>query len=280
MPDDTRARQEISSHYESGYEAQRLAQGTSRLELARTQELLERFLPPPPAVVLDVGGGPGVYAFWLAQKGYAVHLLDVMPVHIEQARAASEHSATPLASLRVGDARELPFADASADLVLMLGPLYHLTERVDRIHALREGQRVLRAGGRLVAAAISRFTSTLDGLVHGYLDDEAFVQIARQDLHDGQHRNPSNHPAYFTTAFFHHPDDLKADVEAAGLAHERTLPVEGPGWLLQDFDQQWADARRRARLLEAIRWLEDEPSLLGASAHLLVVARKAPQDEF
>src|SRR5437773_7814135 len=71
MPDDTHARQEISSHYESGYEAQRLAQGTSRLELARTQELLERFLPPPPAVVLDVGGGPGVYAIWLAQKGYA-----------------------------------------------------------------------------------------------------------------------------------------------------------------------------------------------------------------
>jgi ubiquinone/menaquinone biosynthesis C-methylase UbiE len=160
MPDDTRARQEISSHYESGYEAQRLAQGTSRLELARTQELLERYLPPRPAVVLDVGGGPGVYAFWLAQKGYTVHLLDAMPVHIEQARAASEHSATPLASLRVGDARELPFADASADLVLMLGPLYHLTERDDRIHALREGQRVLRAGGRLVAAAISRFTST------------------------------------------------------------------------------------------------------------------------
>jgi len=272
------AEDEISSHYESGYEAQRLAQGTSRLELARTQELLERFLPPPPAVVLDVGGGPGVYALWLAQKGYAVHLLDVMPVHIEQARAASEQSATPLASLRVGDARELPFADSSADLVLMLGPLYHLTERDDRIRVLQEARRVLRAGGRVVAAGISRFTSTLDGLVHDYLDDDAFAQIAQQDLRDGQHRNPTNHPAYFTTAYFHHPEELKAEVEAAGLAHEVTLPVEGPCWLLQDFDRQWGDARRRARLLEAIRWLESEPTLLGASAHLLVVARKTGQD--
>src|SRR5207248_4341704 len=105
------------------------------------------------------------YALWLAQKGYAVHLLDVMPVHIEQARAASEQSATPLASLRVGDARELPFADSSADLVLMLGPLYHLTERDDRIRVLQEARRVLRSGGWMVAAAISRFTSTLDGLV-------------------------------------------------------------------------------------------------------------------
>ena len=78
MPDDAQVRQEISSHYASGYEVERLAQGTSRLERARTQELLERYLPPPPAVVLDVGGGPGIYAFWLAQRGYTVHLLDVI----------------------------------------------------------------------------------------------------------------------------------------------------------------------------------------------------------
>ncbi|HLK56129.1 MAG TPA: hypothetical protein VKU00_06180, partial [Chthonomonadaceae bacterium] len=76
---------EIVGHYNEGREQQRLASGIGRLEYARTQELLQRCLPPPPATVLDIGGGAGVYSFWLAELGYSVHLVDAMPLHIEQA---------------------------------------------------------------------------------------------------------------------------------------------------------------------------------------------------
>ncbi|MBP5972093.1 class I SAM-dependent methyltransferase [Brasilonema sp. CT11] len=266
---------EALTYYASGQEQERLSRGTGLLELARTQELLNRYLPPPAAVIFDVGGGSGIYSYWLAQQGYEVHLIDAVPLHIEQARAFFSSSTNyPLASLAVGDARQLNRADDSVDAVLLLGPLYHLTERTQRLAALREAYRILKTGGLVFAVGISRFASTLDGLLQGYLDDPEFVAIVQRNLTDGQHRNPNNHPGYFTTAFFHRPEELKAEVEEAGLHYQRTLAIEGPGWLLQNFSEHWNELGRRERLLEAVRWLESEPSTLGMSAHIMTVARK------
>jgi ubiquinone/menaquinone biosynthesis C-methylase UbiE len=108
-------------------------------------------------VILDIGGGAGVYSFWLAAMGYSVHLVDAMPLHIEQARqVASQPGTPPLACLSVGDARRLDFRDEIADAVLLMGPLYHLTERDDRLLALREAHRVLCPGGMVCAVGISR----------------------------------------------------------------------------------------------------------------------------
>lgn len=267
---------EFFEHYASGYEAGRLQSGTSQIELARTQELVTRYVPPPPAVILDVGGGPGVYACWLAKQGYEVHLFDATPLHVELARQASAAQPdAPLASIEVGDARLLKRPGESCDVVLLFGPLYHLTERVDRLTSLQEVHRVLRSGGLLLAVGISRFTSALDGLRQGLFEDPAFIQIVARDLLDGQHRNPTNHPEYFTSAFFHHPKELQTEVEQSGFLYERMLPVEGPLWLSQYGVDNFNDQKRREHLLALARRLEEEPSLLGASAHLLVVARKA-----
>jgi ubiquinone/menaquinone biosynthesis C-methylase UbiE len=266
---------EIVAYYALGLERDRLVSGPGALELARTQALLERYLPPPPAVIADVGGGPGRYAVWLAERGYQVHLVDPVPLHVEQARSsARERLGKTLASADVGDARALRLPDASADAVLLLGPLYHLPERAERVQALAEARRVCRAGGVIIAAAISRFASTLDGLRGGYLENPAFADVAAGDLRDGRHRNPTGDPAYFTTAYFHRPDELAAECGAAGLVHDATLAVEGPAWLLPDLEARLADDRRRSVLLDALAALEGEPTLLGASAHLLAVARR------
>ena len=85
-----------------------------------------------------------------------MHLLDPVALHIEQAEQTGA-----LASVRQGGARDLPFDDATADVVLLTGPLYHLLERTDRVQALREGRRVLRPGDPLGVTAISRFASAL-----------------------------------------------------------------------------------------------------------------------
>jgi SAM-dependent methyltransferase len=258
---------EIARHYADGQEAGRLGKGHNQIELARTQALLRRWLPPPPAVVLDVGGGPGVYAAWLAGRGYEVHLVDAMPLHVEQARAHR------LASARLGDARRLDVADGSADAVLLLGPLYHLTERGDRLTALGEARRVLRPAGVCVAAGISRFASLFDGLYNGHLADPDFRRIVERDLADGQHRNPTSRD-YFTTAFFHRPEELAAEAREAGLVVEALVGIEGPGWLLPDLDRRWTDSAERARILWAAEALEVEPSLLGLSPHHAVIARR------
>jgi ubiquinone/menaquinone biosynthesis C-methylase UbiE len=266
---------EVAAYYARGLERDRLDSGQGALEFARTQTLLERYLPAPPAVIADVGGGPGRYAVWLAERGYRVHLIDPVPLHVEQARAAAgRRPAAALASAELGDARALRLPDASADAVLLFGPLYHLPERADRLQALVEARRVCRRGGVVIAAAISRFASTLDGLRGGYLEDPAFAAVAAGDLRHGRHRNPTGDPAYFTTAYFHRPEDLAGECAAAGLAHEATLAVEGAAWLLPDLDARLTDTRRRAALLAALASLEREPTLLGVSAHLLTVARR------
>src|SRR6186713_2494164 len=124
---------DIAAFYAQGLERDRLAAGQGALELARTRLVLERCLPAPPAVIADVGGGPGRYAIWLADRGYDVHLVDPIPLHIEQARTDAERAGVVLASAAVGDARLLRLPDASVDAVLLFGPLYHLPERADRL---------------------------------------------------------------------------------------------------------------------------------------------------
>jgi ubiquinone/menaquinone biosynthesis C-methylase UbiE len=266
---------EMHGHYSSCEERERLSGGAGRLELLRSQEIITRFLPGPPAVILDVGGGAGVYSFWLAERGYETHLIDPVELHIEQAREQCQQSgAAAPASVSIGDARRLGRADASVDAVLLLGPLYHLTSRDDRVLALSEAGRVLKPGGVVFAATISRFVSLLEGLNRNLLDDPAFVSIVDRDLREGQHRNPSGHPAYFTTAFFHRPDEIPQEIEDADLVHETTLAVEGPLWMATEFDRQWDDPEQRRLLLDFLRRVETEPSILGVSAHMLTVARR------
>jgi SAM-dependent methyltransferase len=177
----------IREHYGTGYERERLTVGSSRIEFARTNELLQRFLPSAPATILDVGGGPGAYAAWLADQGYQVHLVDPLPLHVEQAAAAARARDRSF-TVALGDARSLAQNDSSCDAVLNLGPLYHITDRAERVRALAEAKRVLGPGGVVAAAAISRFASLLDGLVSGLLSDPAFAPIVERDLAQGQHR--------------------------------------------------------------------------------------------
>jgi SAM-dependent methyltransferase len=257
---------EIRAYYEAtGVELDRLTKGYSRLEFVRTKELLERHLPPPPAAVLDVGGGPGAYASWLADAGYDVKLVDATPLHVEHAGELAAGRFT----VAIGDARQLDEDDESHDAVLLLGPLYHLTEERDRLRALEEARRVLRPGGVVAAAAISRFASLLDGALRGYLDDPRFSAIVERDLADGQHRSPDGAEEFFTTAYFHRPEEVSAEVESAGLEIIGIFGVEGPGWLLLRDDSEPLEV-----LLRVARTLEQEPSTIGTSAHLLAIARR------
>ncbi len=257
---------EVIGHYEDRYdEDTRLTTGgLGELELLRTRAILQRHLPPPPAAVLDVGGGPGIYAADLNQAGYDVELIDIVPRHI---RAATERGVRA----QLGDGRNLPTPTNSQDAVLLLGPLYHLTEREDRLAVLSEAIRVGKTGAPVFAAAISRFAPAIDGLDSGYWDDPEFVDIVLGDLEDGKHFNPTGNPGYFTTAFFHRPADLRDEFLAAGLTNVEVIGVEGIAWAAADIDERMADEAKRASLLELIERLEREESILGASPHLLAV---------
>ncbi len=265
---------EILTYYQKATEATRLQSGPSQLEFARTKEVIGRWLNRSRVVVLDVGGGPGAYAAWLADLGHEVHLIDPVPNLVAHARSLRGAGGGQIASACVGDARSLERRDQSADVVLLLGPLYHLIEVEDRRRALQEAYRVLRPGGLLFAAAISRFASALDGLAQDLFADPVFEQIVQRDISEGIHENRTGKLEMFTTAKFHRPDELAAEVRAAGFSLLSIVGLEGPGWLFPDFDQRWQDPRRREDLLRVARALESEPSIQAVSAHILGVARR------
>jgi ubiquinone/menaquinone biosynthesis C-methylase UbiE len=224
--------------------------------------------------VVDVGGGAGAHALPLAERGYAVHLVDPVPLLVRQAREDAGRRGISLAEATVGDARSIDMADESVDAVLLLGPLYHLTERARRIGALREARRVLRPGGLLAAAGISRYASTCDGLVLGFLLEPGFEAIVERDLAEGQHRNPAARFRWFTTAYFHRPEELREEVAESGFEAEGPIAVEGPGAFLPDVDAWLDHPDRRERLLRAIRRIESDPSVVGATGHMLVFGRR------
>jgi ubiquinone/menaquinone biosynthesis C-methylase UbiE len=265
---------EIEGYYLQSRESERLSNAWGELERLRTQAILARHLPSPPAVIFDVGGGAGVYALPLAKQGYEVHLIDAVELHLEQARTCAAESGVALASITQGDARHLEVPSSIADAVLLLGPLYHLVERSDRLQALRESRRILKPRGVLLAASICRFASLIDGLSRGFFRDAEFRKIVAADLTCGQHCNPTKELAYFTTAYFHRPEELAAEVGEAGFDDVQVLSVEGPAWSTTLFREAWDDAVQRQSLMEFLSLIEREPSLYGASAHLMAAARR------
>jgi hypothetical protein len=158
--------------------------------------------------------------------------------------------------------------------MLMFGPLYHLTERDDRIHALRESRRVLKSGGYAFVATITRVASFIDALCHNLLGDPAFLSMVKADIGTGQHRNPTKEILYFTDAFFHRRAEIRREMEDAGFEVVAQLPIEGLGILAGDFDSLWSDPRKRSSLLELLAHTEGIEELNGASAHYMSVGMK------
>ena len=260
----------MREYYERGEELGRLDEPRGQLEFERTKEIVRRHLPPPPAVVADVGGGPGRYALWLAELGYQVVHRDLMPVHVEQLSRAAGGSIR--IDSAVADARELDLADESADAVLLLGPLYHLERRADRLRALTESRRIVRHGGPVFTAAISRWAARMDGILRlrlyeTFRDAEGeLAALERTGL------LPPFGPGSFC-GFTHRPRQLRAELVASGFHVIDLVSVEGPAYLLDDLPERLADADARRVVLETARALERVPELMGIGPHLLATAR-------
>ena len=261
----------MQAYYERDEEDGRLGHGAGLLELVRTKEIVRRFLPSTPASIVDVGGGTGVHARWLAELGHRVDLVDAVPLHV--AKAAE----IPGVAAALGDARKLDAADASYDFVLMCGPLYHLLTIEDRLAAWREAHRVLKPGGHIAAATISRFSSLHDGLYRDLFRYPEFRGVVESTVVDGHHRPPEDRPFnWFTHTYFHHPSESAEEAVAAGFLAPQVFAVEGSARALPDVEVEarLSDPEQRERLLWALRLIETEPSVLGVSSHLLTLARK------
>lgn len=265
---------EVKEFYENGAEINRLERGLGIIEAARTKEILARYIEPGMAVC-DVGGGVGYYSNWLAELGCDVTLFELAPSAVAYAK---QHQTCPYPAF-AADARSLPAQDASCDVLLLMGPLYHLLERESRLRALAEAKRVLRPGGLLIAAGISKFSSATWALStyrtsNELIDDEVYLDMLRRELTTGEHHRPEKYPNMIAQAYFHTPEALAQEISDSGFTPETSLAVEGCIWFTPDLNVKWEDPFSRARLLELLHLTEAEPSLLGFSPHFLTLARK------
>lgn len=234
----------------------RSAQGP--VEFLRTQEIIREYVPA--GRVLDIGGGAGVHARALLEAGYDVDLIDPVPRHVAQAQRAGVRA-------RVADARDLPFPDADFDAALMLGPLYHLASRDERLQAISQAARVVRPGGYVFAAALSRYIAfgktTLGRPVPEPYPGE-WVTLAADGTPASGMRFPAGH--------FHMAEELEAEVTTAGLTVVDIVGVEGPaGGLLESLESAGEELIEAALLIA--RAAAAHPGIRDMSAHLIAIAR-------
>lgn len=264
---------EIEDFYTETSEEDRLILGLGPLEFERNKELIQRYLPAKKGIVIDVGGGPGVYAEWLAGLGHTVHLIDPVPKHIKQAIKRSDKLKKPYQS-HLGEARKLDFEDNFADVIILHGPLYHLQQKKERIDAITEAKRVLKPNGIILGFAINYTASTLVGLLNGLIHDNGIFNMCKEELTTGIHNPPKNIPGLLPSAYYHKPSELRNELEETGLTYLETFAVEGSIWLDKNYFESRANPQKKERVLELLKLTENNKDLLALSPHMMIAGKK------
>jgi len=271
---------DVLARYNEGREFGRLRSGLGLIEFERTRELLLTHLPPAPAVIYDIGGGYGEYAWWLASLDYEVHLFDLSETNIHiSADLAQEYPGTSLACAMVCDARSIPRSDDSADALLLMGPLYHITQRDERLDALCECRRLLKHGAPLFAAAITPYApllarTTTYGVHDRWLENPDFIAMVERELRDGQHSNRGCYQRGIGDSYFHTSAALREELHIGGFTNAAVYGVVGAAWLAPNLDELWADPFSREALMHTVRLLDGHDEIIGLSTHILGVAIK------
>ena len=254
-----------------------------RTEFAVTLRALDAHLPAAPARVLDCGGGPGRYAIALAQRGYEVTLFDLSPELLVMAREKAAEAGVTLHGFEQGTATDLSrFAADSFDAVLLMGPLYHLLDEAERRQALAEAYRVVKPGGPVFAAFITRYAAHIDAVARyparAFEQAQDYCQIAQTGLlpphPDGDAADgDAAGGAVAFTAYFAHPTEVAPLCGSVGFDVLTVLGVEGvvsgretlinaldgPAW------EFWLDVNYH---------VSHDPVIHGGVEHLLAVCRK------
>ena len=275
----------VLAGYNAGIERDRLRTGIGLIEFERTKEILLEKLPKPPAVIYDIGGAYGEYSWWLASLGYEVYLFDLSETNIAMsAELATDYPGVKLVSATVCDARSIPRLDKSADAVLLMGPLYSITEYEERILAIEECGRLLKDDGILFSAALTPYSVLvprialyhIDGTAkRRELDDPAVISMIERALEDGCYCNPEKKIASgLGSSHLHTAKALREELSEGGFDTATVHGIMGGAWLAPTLDELLANEETKAVLMKTVRMLDTHEEIIGLSGHLLAVSRK------
>lgn len=267
---------EVYDFYNAGAEIGRLERGLGKIEFYRTKEILLKYISGH-NTIYDVGGGIGIYAAWLAKQGNEVHLIELADQAVDFAKQNMMHECS--FNAEAGDARHLNKPTGSADVVLVMGPLYHLQNKKDRELVLQEAYRVLKQDGLLIVTGISKYSSmtwalSVYGTKNNFIDDPVFKNMLKEEVVLGNHNRPKEYPYLIAQAYFSTPISMGSEIKDAGFSIINQHAVEGCIWFTPCLEEKWEDERCRKNLLDIIHMTEHEVEMIGMSPHFLIAAKK------
>lgn len=260
----------IVEYYENYKEENRLSTNNARkIEFITTTHMIDSIIEKN-SIVLDCAAGTGIYAFYLADKGHKVTATDITPRHIEYIRKQLKDKLYDM-DTDVLDACDMScFHDESFDVVLNMGPFYHLTDKQKRLKCLKESIRVLKQGGILITAYIPRLylNQMITMSDRQYLDKKLLSQI--RDVGILKHDNPK---CFWTDTYYSSYDEMEELYQNYSIetlvhfAQDGVLPMMGEKvdkWSDEEF-KIWKDYH-----LSVCK----EKSIIGMSNHVTIVGEK------
>lgn len=250
----------IEKHYNKHPEDLRLLRRHGMVEFATTMHHLHRYLQPG-AQVLDIGAGTGRYTSALMAEGYQVKAVELVQRNIDVFLKRE-----PKADVQQGDARNMSFIPThSADVTLLLGPLYHLIGFDEKLKALNEARRVTRPGGLIFVAYLMNEYSILSYcfdedrigglLARGVVDEQFHIQAQPDELYD-----------------YVRLDDINALDQAAGLERVTIFSPDGAADYMRTRLNRMSD-ETFAHFIEYQKCISERPDLIGAGSHVVDVVK-------
>lgn len=228
----------------------------ARVEFLTTVKYIEKYLTPG-AKILDIGAGAGEYSFYFGRKGYHVSALELADANIEAFRAKLTENDT--VDLVQGNALDLSrYADDSFDIVLLLGPLYHLHEETDKLRCIEEAKRVCRKDGTIFFAFITNDIVILTM-------QQAHPEYLLEGAYDKETFRLDDFPFVFHTL-----DHSRALLKKAGIHIDREIASDGVSELLRELINSMDEASFE-QYLRYHFYICEKPECLGMSNHLLFV---------
>lgn len=289
--------EKVKNYYKHFDEKNRLRNDNSgKLEFLMTMRILEKNLPPVKVTenpecavangaagansvdgvsILDLGGGAGVYSFLLAKKGYKVTLADLSETLLAQANnQKKEDNVQNLISCDQVNATDLScYKDQSFDVVLLFGPLYHLTEKNECEKCISEVSRVIKKGGKIFASFIPHLSGSI-ALVQRFCwsPDQVDINTLEECFESGKFKNLSDKG--FQEGYYPASEEIENLFSANGFEKIMLRSIRGFGYEKEDVIFKFKNKNVFSRILDLIDFTAEDKSIIEMCGHAMYVGVK------
>jgi len=258
---------ELTEFYNKYNEEKRLLRPYGRVEYITTMNYIEKYIGERKNLkIIDIGCATGRYALPLAEEGHQVTAVDIVPYNIGILKQKAEKAGISIEA-HVGDALNLKkYKDNSYNIVLYLGPIYHLFTADEKIQALKEAKRILKPGGLLfISYIMNEFGVLLYGIKEGQILDSISQGKLDQDFHI---RNDISDLFSFDRL-----EDIDFYKEQIGMERVQILSQDGPTNYMREIVTDLTEEQFEAFLNYHLATCE-RPDILGAGNHTLDILKK------